>query len=243
MSLSKKAAQAKKPAVKKSIMDWLTKQADEGNELCMKWEGGGDSGWCYFEVDGHQEDNEYTEALVEYMYSYLDYGSWAGEFNAQGTAVYNPKTKCFEGTDYYSEDAHTTIETEIKISIPKSFWFDTFHIEVESNYDESPNVSARFLLKNGFLTQQHEDFCHNLEEVLTDDFENLFDKYESSDDHDFRGCNDSWIINRTEFTEEGDNLVYTIQNVEVQTTEGSEKDVVLVITDDMVKDINDSLNA
>jgi hypothetical protein len=229
---------------KKSILTWLDEQANNGNKLCIVWEGGGDSGWCYFEIDGTTVENEYTEALIGYMYDHLNYGSWAGEFNANGRAIYNPETKSFEGTDYYEEDGHDNMESEIKISIPKNLWFDTFHIEIECYYDETLSVATSFLVKNGFLTQQHEHFCRNLDEVLRNDFEALFNDYEDRNGVDeFRGCNDSWIINRSEFTEENDNLVFTIKNVQIQVAETSDRDIVLEITDEMAEDINHSLNA
>ena len=55
MAKSKKTATV--PAAKKSIVQWCKDQADQGNELTMKWEGGGDSGWVYFEIDGESTDN------------------------------------------------------------------------------------------------------------------------------------------------------------------------------------------
>lgn len=229
--------------MKKSILNWLNEQADQGNELSIVWEGGGDSGWCHFEIDNESVDNEYTEALVDYMYNHLNYGSWAGEFQANGTAIYNPETKSFEGTDYYSEDSHDIMESEITVSIPKSFWFDTFHVEVECYHDETPRIATSFLIKNGFLTSQHEDFCRNLEQAFQPEFESLFDDYEARNGVDeFRGCNDSWVINRNEFTEEGDNLVHTIKRVEIQVEETEDRNIVLEITDEMVQTIDNQLN-
>ena len=226
--------------MKKSILNWLNEQHESGKELSIRWEGGGDSGWAYFEIDGDTVENEYTEALVDKMYDTLDYGSWAGEFSANGQAIYNPETRSFEGTDYYSEDEHDTIDCDIKIVIPKKlFWSDTFHVEIESNYDDRPDISARFIVKNGFVTQEHEDFCHNLEEVLRDDFESVFCSYTGQE---FRGCNDSWIINKNDFTEEEENLVYTIERVEIQTMESSEKNIVLELDEKFVEDIDNQLN-
>jgi hypothetical protein len=50
MGLSKKAAKAKEPGMKKSIIQWCKDLHEAGNDLTMKWEGGGDSGWIYFEI-------------------------------------------------------------------------------------------------------------------------------------------------------------------------------------------------
>mgnify|MGYP007090476665 CR=1 FL=1 len=151
---------------KKSIVQWCKELHEAGNELVMKWEGGGDSGWAYFEIDGEEADNEYTRALVDQMDTTLDYGSWAGEFNASGSATYNPETNSFEGTDFYGEDENEVLDIDFTIRVPNKFWFSTFHVEVERNYDDHTNVAASFLVKNGFLSQEHTDFCRNLEQEL-----------------------------------------------------------------------------
>ena len=49
----------------------------------------------------------------------LDYGSWAGDFSANGEAVYDSKEKAFVGTDYYSETESVPVKVSIPINIPK----------------------------------------------------------------------------------------------------------------------------
>ena len=227
---------------KKSILKWIEDLNKEGKELSIGWEGGGDSGWVFFNVDGVQEDNEYTEALTDYMYNELNYGSWAGEFNASGTAEYDVPTKTFQGTDYYGEDGNDTLDTTIIIQVPKKLWFDTLHVECEGNYDETPTISVQFIVKNGFLVQEHSDICSNLEEVLKDDFDALFSTYESTDSCEFRGCNDSWILDRSEAIEQDDMLVFTITKVEISTIDSEERTIVLELTDDIVNSIDEKLN-
>jgi hypothetical protein len=227
---------------KKSIINWLNEMVEGGNQLSISWEGGNDSGWAFFKVDDEQVDNEYTESLVEYMYNTLDYGSWAGEFSANGTALYDAKARAFIGTDYYSYDENDSITTNITIKIPKKLWFETLRIECESNYDETPNMSVRFLIKNGFLTQEHSDFCSNLEESFTEQFEELFNNYESSDDHEFRSCNDIWTLERKDAIEEDDMLVFKITNIEIGIMDSSEKDIVLKLTDEIIETIDENLN-
>ena len=78
----------KKEANKQGLIEWLDEQADLGKDVMLKWEGGNDSGWAYFELDGETIENEHTDRLVNWMYDHLDYGSWAGDFSAQGEAVY-----------------------------------------------------------------------------------------------------------------------------------------------------------
>ena len=226
----------------KSIINWLNQLTEDGKTVTMRWDGGNDSGWVYFEVDGEQIDNEYSEALVEHMYTTLDYGSWAGEFSASGEAEYKPETQTFEGTDYYSEDDWETVEANIVIQVPKELWFETLHIECECSADDDPQVSVRFIVKNGFLTDQHTDFCTNLENILGPEFNDLFDQYNKDDN--FRGCSDSWIIERSEMQEEEDGLlVYNIDKVEIQTMQSQDKDICLELDEETIESIDNKLNS
>jgi len=227
---------------KKSILNWLKELDENGNELAICWEGGGDSGWVYFEVDGEREESEYAEALVDYMNEELNYGSWAGEFSANGKAIYDHKTRTFEGTDYYGEDGNDVLDVDFRIKVPKKLWFDTLHVEVDACYDEAPAVSVQFLVKNGFLTHEHTNICSNLEEVLKDDFTSLFDNYESTDSHEFRGCNDSWILERSGAIEDEDDLIFIISKVDVQTIDREDRTVVLELDEELVDKINHRLN-
>lgn len=234
-------SKTKKPAVKKSILSWLQEQHDQGLELKIKWDGGGDSGWAYFEIDGDTTENEYTEALVDSMYDILDYGSWAGEFQANGEAIYNPETKCFEGTDYYSEDANDVVGTDIKITVPKSLWFESLHVECECYHDETPSVSIRFIIRNGFLTLAHSNFCDTLDKELVEQFSEIFENYRTLDGNEFRGCNDSFILERKDAVEDGDNLVFTIDKVDIQTSATEDKSIVLELDEEFVNNINKRL--
>jgi hypothetical protein len=228
---------------KKSILNWLNQLSEDGSELAICWEGGGDSGWCYFEIDGDSVENEYTEALVDYMYSALDYGSWAGEFSANGKAVYDHEKRTFKGTDYYREDSNDVLNADVKVRIPKNFWFDILHVDCEKNYDDDTYITVRFRVKNGFLTDEHTEFCTILENNLALEFAEIFGQYESTDDYEFRGCNDVWILERKDAVEDGDDLVFTINKVEIQTMESTDKDVVLEIDEDMVEKIDNKLNS
>lgn len=227
---------------KKSIIDWCNEQVDNGNELTIKWEGGGDSGWVYFEIDGDTVENEYTDILVEYMEEHLNYGSWAGEFSSNGTAYYSKETQSFEGDDNYSEDDNDIMDPEIIISIPKNLWFDSFHLEAECYYDDFPSISASFVIKNGFLSEEHLNFCSNLEETLKEDFENISNNYQTSDGTEFRGYSDSWIVDKSEMKEEDEMLILTIDKLQIQTIKNDDRAIVFELDEDVVNDINDRLN-
>lgn len=229
--------------MKKSIIQWCKTLHEAGNELTMKWEGGGDSGWVYFEIDGDSTDNEYTRALVDQMDTTLNYGSWAGEFNASGTAVYNPETNSFEGTDFYGEDTSEVLDVDFTVRVPKKLWFDTLHVEVEVNYDETPQMSVRLLLKNGFLTEEHTNFCSNLETDLERDFSDLFSNYESNEGYEFRSCTDSWILERADAVESGDDLLFYIKQVDISVMTNDEKPIVLELDEETAEGIDNILNS
>lgn len=202
----------------------------------------GDSGWCYFEIDDKSTDNEYTRALVDQMDTTLDYGSWAGEFNASGTAVYNPETNAFEGTDFYGEDTSEVLDVDFTVRVPKKLWFDTLHVEVEANYDETPQMSVRTLIKNGFLTDQHTEFCSNLENNLGVEFSSLFNSYDSNEGNEFRSCTDIWILERADAVESGDDLLFYIKQVDISVMTNEEKTIVLELDEETATAIDHILN-
>jgi len=227
----------------KSIVQWCKTLHEGGNELTLKWDGGNDSGWVHFELDGEGVDNEYTRALVNRMDDVLDYGSWAGEFYANGSAIYDPESNSFTGVDYYGEDETDSEDIDINITVPKSFWFDTLHVEVECNYDEGSQTSVRFLIKNGFLTEEHTAFSRNLEEELKKDFDDVFNNYQSGgNDKEFRSCTESWILERVDAVESGDNLIFYIKQVEFSVMDNIEKNIVLELDEETAAAIDEQLN-
>jgi hypothetical protein len=227
----------------KSIVQWCKEQHEQGNELTLKWDGGNDSGWVHFEVDGEDIDNEYTRALVNRMDDVLDYGSWAGEFYASGTAIYDPESNSFTGVDYYGEEENDVEDINIGITVPKKLWFDTLHVEVECNHDEECDTSVRFLIKNGFLTEEHTTFCSNLEQELKKDFDDVFNNYQSgTNDKEFRYCGDSWILDREVAVESGDDLIFYIKRVEFSVMDNIEKNIVLELDEETATAIDEQLN-
>jgi hypothetical protein len=227
----------------KSIVQWCKEQHEAGNELTLKWDGGNDSGWVHFEIDGEGVDNEYTRALVDQMDTTLDYGSWAGDFQATGEATYDPESNSFTGVDYYGEDENDVKDIDIKIVVPKKLWFESLHVECEANYDESCNTSVRFLIKNGFLTKEHTDFCSNLEQELVKDFDDVFNNYQSgTNNKEFKYCGDSWILDREVAEESGDDLIFYIKQVEFSVMDSIEKNIVLELDEETAAAIDEQLN-
>lgn len=217
-----------------TLVEWCDQQVANGHDLKIKWDGGGDSGWVYFEIDNEQVDNEYTERLTDFMYNELDYGSWAGEFQASGEADYNPETKAFEGTDHYSEDETVSWELNHEIRIPKRIWFDDLLFTAEGEY--SPDVSFRFFIKNGFTTPEHDEIIKELDRTAGVALDNAIEEFEK--EYQFRSVWDNATISRADFREDGDDLVYVITHIELGTYHGHENHIVLEVTnvDEQIKE-------
>jgi hypothetical protein len=239
MTLTDKLKLMEENSKVKSIIEWCNYEHENQGELKLVWEGGNDSGWAHFEIDDVQVDNEYTRALVDRVDNLLDYGSWAGDFNASGEAVYDPTTSTFVGVDYYNEDEIDVIDSDIVIYIPKALWFNSLIVECEvAGYDEKCTVNARFIVKNGFLTDTHSVFCTALQEILESEFDHLFDRH-----GEVRNCNDVWTLDRDNATDDGENLVFTIKQIEITVNDERENPIVLELDDETAAAIDKQLNA
>lgn len=218
--------------VDQSLIKWCDKQVAKGKKLEICWEGGGDSGWVYFQIDGKnvgEVNIPEISTLVDRMYDELDYGSWAGEFSANGSAEYNPELKAFIGIDNYSESETSNFETDIEIIIPKSLWFDAVIYSIEDSDPDEQDVQTdfQFQIRNGFLSEEHNELREKYIDILTKTAERINDDYESSDDEEFTGIWDHNLIQRTDFVEDGDNLVYVINRISISVRSNIDKDIFL----------------
>lgn len=205
----------------KEILDWCMKKTEEGSEVVLQWDGGGDSGWVHLEVDGTDSSDPEAEALVDMMYDQLDYGSWAGEFSASGEAPFDPETKMFQGTDYYTETDSTNAKASIEIRIPKHIHFDDIDIETQ---DEDCTVNVTFGIRNGFDHPDTESVAKKLQEMLSEEIMEAA-KADVDDEDEIDGFWENYQIFRTDFTEDGDDLVYTLEDIVYSKRETSENHV------------------
>lgn len=198
------------------IINWCDKMVAEGRTPIIKWEGGNDSGWVYMEdEDGARMEEPEAEALIDRMYDELDYGSWAGDFSSNGEAMYDPATKSFEGTDYYSETERDAAESFIRIAIPAFIPFDRLEIETEGQ--ENIEVSCALDVHNTFVHPNTEAVMNKLTEQLKADMEDAVDKYFKKDHLSWDVFSDyysHYVIDRNDFKREGDELVHILENVE-----------------------------
>jgi hypothetical protein len=218
--------------VNPSILEWCNKQVANGHELSICWEGGNDSGWAYFQIDGESVDNEYTDYLVNKMYELLDYGSWAGEFSAQGEAVYNKEEQSFVGTDDYSEDATMSHECNIVIQVPKDLWHDNLSISIEGNEGDRTHIDARFGIKNGFLSSKHIMFIEGLEEKMEKEVNDVIDDFTNNTGENYRSIWETINLEPKDGNIKDDCIEYIIGSLNIGTISTDEKDVYLDITAD-----------
>lgn len=218
---------SKKDFTIQQIIDWCDKMTAEGKRPILKWEGGGDSGWVYMEDEDGERLDDVPEAewLVDKMYDELDYGSWAGEFSANGEAEYSVESKCFEGTDYYSEEQNSSCPSNIRIEIPAFIPFDRLEIETE---DEEIGVSCALSLDNGYVHPASHDVMTSLEEQLKEDISAAVDEHYKSDSEDpdeFNNFYNHYVIDRNEFKREGDMMVHILKEVGFNVHQTEEKGI------------------
>lgn len=213
--------------VKKEVIDWCNQQVDEGKELKFTWEGGGDSGWANLVLDGNNiEVVGYSDVLLDGIYEELDYGSWAGEFYASGEAIYNKEEQAFIGIDDYSEDDTVLHKCKIILNVPSKLWYDSINILIEANYDESPDIKLDFVIKNGFITQEHLETADLLKEELSTRV--LEEIEEFSQGYEFRSVWQQIILNRTEGVETTAGFIkHEIVSIDMGTTVSDEKSIYL----------------
>lgn len=185
----------------------------------------GDSGWVYFEIDGEQVENEYTESLVSHCYDTLDYGSWAGEFDANGEAVYDADQKAFVGTDYYSETDVEERDPGIILSIPKDLWFDGLSVEVEEvEYEVADyNVDVKVLVQNGIVIDKHDEVAEELKKQIVEQLNADFIPKIGDDTAVFADM--TFLANDFETDPKTGNKTVKMDRVNVRFRESEDKDI------------------
>lgn len=219
------------------IKEWADKLTAEGKELKMTWDGGGDSGWVDFLIDDESpeegEDADNAELLKDMCYHELDYGSWAGEFSANGEAVYNPEESAFVGTDYYSEDDSSTCNEPITVRIPKDVWFDQIDIALE---DEEVNATVDLVVKNGFKTERHHEIETQLQEDLSNQFDEAIVIHLKHTNEQYRSMWEQITLPFSAFQVEGEERVAVINSFSIGIFNETEKDICIKIVNEEDED-------
>ena len=223
------------------VIKWCDDKSQNDQKVTIHWEGGGDSGWVYLQVDGESVSCDEAEWLVDKMHNELDYGSWAGEYSANGVAEYNSENKSFEGTDYYSEDDYEshTLNIPIYFKVPKKFYLESLHVEFE-DIPYGGYLQIYSTMHTGFNNETLNNYLNNeLSESILNDIVKAFDT--ELPDVEESGWQ-TIIYNQKDVEEAGshhpDHYLFKIEELDYRTYRTRENEIVLSLEEfaDHLKD-------
>lgn len=204
---------------KQNLKQRLDSLSKEGKEVKVSWEGGNDSGGFTVFVDNKElpyGDDFETEILSQVEYR-LDYGSWAGDFYADGYVIYKHEEEAFvgEGKDV-STDYITTVlkENPIEVRVPKMLNFDSITIDIEGNAsDDDVRCKVSFRIENGPVFEEHLSYEEKIENIMIKSIEDIVKSIDTSDGGEVNSVYNDWIIRRDEMEEDGDDLCFYIREI------------------------------
>ena len=158
---------------KQKAKKYLTKLLSEGaKEIRVTWEGGNDEGSFSLFVDEKEvevlwnnKDDSYE--LVDYIADEIGYGSFAGDYNANGEVIYDVEMGAFVGYDDCEmlQDSTYKFKKPLVFSILKELWFDSVLVDI-SGYSEDMDISVRLSISNGPVFEEHMDFESNAVKII-----------------------------------------------------------------------------
>jgi hypothetical protein len=191
--------------------------AAEGKEIKVTWEGGNDSGGYNLfvdEVEVNYGDAFYDE-VIDFVSDTIDYGSWAGDYSADGVVYYNADEGAFIGEGKETESDSATLEgISIEIRIPKALNFDAFEIITEGTHcSEELSIDCKFIISNGPVFPEHGEVEDNMNYYVMESVTHILETDGACKDEEIGWVGNDWYISREEFKEDGDELVYVIDNI------------------------------
>ena len=193
----------------KLVRDYLSARHFAGDKIEITWDGGNDSGTVNLNINGEEVDLDWWNPhrmtlhdkihkyIIECFYDILDYGSWAGDFNAIGSAplVVEDDFVGFRGTDYYSEDELQDTPCSIEIKVPAAAIPENANsmvINMSGGYDgDEPEVTFYFRQPGDYralelnptqttlITELEDDFTDKAFVVLSElEYSNVYDDFD-----------------------------------------------------------------
>ena len=201
-----------------SLRQKLDALAAEGKEIKVTWEGGNDSGGYNLFVDEVEVNygDAFFDEVVDFISDTIDYGSWAGDYSADGAVYYNKDEGSFigEGKDTTS-DGGCLEGISIEIRVPKYLNFDSIDMETEGTFCFDELVcSFRFGINNGPVFEEHSDIEKSMESYLLESVTHILQTDEACKDEEIGWVSNTWSIPREEFKEEEDSLVFIIDSID-----------------------------
>lgn len=212
---------------KPTLREWL----DEISKLCpitATLEGGNDSGSIDISYGDSSnapiiDPDDYQAKLYNLVYDRLEYGSFAGEFWVNGSFEYDPSTGEFQGTGSESTTESGTIKLEghpIEVRVPKDLWFDTIEIGTDCYHDEmEDSLRLEILVKDGPVSEDHVTYQEKLRDKMG---EAVYNKL-AGVGKDLEYCYNEWSLNRSDFKEDGDMLLATIDGIDYSFNQSDDK--------------------
>lgn len=201
---------------KVTLRQKLDALAAEGKEIKVTWDGGNDSGSYTAYVGGKElgYGDSLGDAIVDLVGDEIDYGSWAGDYYADGEVCYDADEGAFIGEGKEVTTEYDTSDVSIELRIPKALNFESITIDTEggSQHDEV-RCSFRFSISNGPVFEEHVNLQTEWEEKIQTLLTDFAYTVELGEDSEVEGMYNDWIIGRDHMTEDGDDLVFTIEDV------------------------------
>lgn len=230
-----------KTALQPVTAKWCDEMVAKGHKVYLQWDGGNDSGSVDFYVDDEpiytygNNTNKYNvdpNDIIDRCYEVLDYGGWAWDFSATGTAEWDPEEQAFIGEDRYAArneyDEATTCD--IKITVPEHLWFDQLALDLRTDPWDDGNT-VQYIVKNGFLTEEHDDDQNRIErdELRPQLEEVLLQAREKNADAELEieGTLGDVLVDRSMFYKEGDKLACNIKDIQLDTVRVTYKSIIV----------------
>lgn len=210
--------------MKQNLIEYFDSLVKEDKEVKIVWEGGNDSGSVMIYVDDRQiyENNHpQIETFLNHVYDHLDYGSWAGNFNASGEAIYDSDLKSFRGTDNYSEEDTRIHSCKILIQIPDELWFDDILINIDGH--DYASVNSDFYVINGFISNDHNKFLKILDKEITDKINDEIEIFQNN--HDYVGISTDIELKYSDFKKKDGYREHIIDKLEMTVENTDEKEI------------------
>jgi len=210
-----------------SLRQRLDAIADEGKEIKVTWEGGNDSGSFTVYIEGKEceyGDVDHDE-IIDKLDEDLDFGSWSGDFFADGSVVYDSKEGAFigEGRDVTSEVASLS-DISIELRVPKYLNFDIIRIYTEGSYCwHELRVRCNFIINNGPVFEEHSFTEEAMNDYLMERICHILDTNEDSKHEEIGYVGNEWSITRESFDEDGEDLVYIIDELDFEFNDSNER--------------------
>lgn len=219
-----------------SLRQQLDALAEEGKEIRVTWEGGNDSGGYNLFIDGvevNYGDVAYDE-IVDVIADTIDYGSWSGDYFADGEVYYEVDKGAFIGSGKETETETISVDASIEIKIPKALNFDTVQISTEGSYCLGEDISSwfRFVINNGPVFPEHLETEKKMEEFLVTKITHILETDESCKNEEISWVGNDWTIRRESFEEDGDDLLYTIDEIYLSVNVTNTKDFIIEIKEE-----------